>query len=132
MRLQMDGTLNYGDYAHTIVTPERIKTDKSYYNTYKHKGLPPAPLSTVSLDALEAAYGPKDSDYFFFMLTKNGSHIFAHDYDTHLKNVREFRKSMKENNITNDKNMTDDINITIIDLNTTKKSKPHKLHKIQN
>ena len=131
MRLQMDGTLNYGNYAHTIVTPERIKTDMSYYNTYKHKGLPPAPLSTVSLSALEAAYNPKSSDYFFFMLTKDGSHIFAHDYKTHLENVRTFRKSMKENNATDDNNITDSIKITVTDLNHTKKSKPHKLDKVQ-
>jgi len=126
MRLQMDGTLNYGNYAHTIVTPERIKMDMSYYNTYKYKGLPPTPLSTVSLSALGAAYCPPKSDYFFFMLTKDGSHIFAHDYETHLKNVHAFKKSIKENNV------TDDIKITITDLKHTKKSKPHKLHKIQN
>lgn len=125
MRLQMDGTLNYGNYAHTIVTPERIKTDMSYYNTYKYKGLPPTPLSTVSLAALEAAYSPKKSDYFFFMLTKDGSHVFAHDYETHLKNVRAFKKRPKENNNTSDKN------ITIIDTNATEKSKPNKLHNIQ-
>ena len=147
MRLQMDGTLNYGEYAHTIVTPERIKTDRSYYNTYKHKGLPPAPLSTVSLNALEAAISPKHSDYFFFMLTTDGSHIFANDYKTHLANVREFRKSMEENNVTKDtntsivknlkttpsidKNITNNTLTIVKDLNHIQKSKPHKLHQIQ-
>jgi len=65
MRLQMDGTLNYGEHSHTIVTPERIKTDISLYNTYKYKGLPPAPLSSVSLDALKAACNPETSKYLF-------------------------------------------------------------------
>ncbi|GIT97785.1 endolytic transglycosylase MltG [Sulfurovum sp. TSL1] len=96
MRLQMDGTLNYGPYAHTIVTPERIKSDESAYNTYKHKGLPPYPLSTVTLDALKASMKPKESDYIFFMLNEDGSHNFTVTYDEHLENIRAFRKYQKE------------------------------------
>ena len=97
MKLQMDGTLNYGKNSHTIVTPERIKTDTTYYNTYKYKGLPPAPLGSVSLDALHAAMFPVKSDYLFFMLKPNGSHAFSSNYKKHLKNIRIFRLYQKEN-----------------------------------
>jgi UPF0755 protein len=96
MRLQMDSTLNYGPYAHTIVTPERIKNEESDYNTYKHKGLPPHPLSTVTLDALKAAVKPAESDYIFFMLNEKGTHNFTATYDKHLENIRAFRKYQKE------------------------------------
>ena len=96
MKLQMDGTLNYGEYSHKIVTPERIKTDTSFYNTYKYKGLPPAPLSTVSLEALEAAMFPAESDYLFFMLHKDGGHKFAKTYKEHLANIKAFRRYQKE------------------------------------
>ena len=96
MRLQMDGTLNYGVYAHTIVTPERIRSDESDYNTYKHKGLPPHPLSTVTLDALKASVKPASSNYLFFMLNKTGTHNFTATYDKHLENVRAFRRYQKE------------------------------------
>ncbi len=96
MRLQMDGTLNYGPYAHTIVTPERIKSDESAYNTYKRKGLPPHPLSTVSLDALKASVKPAKSNYIFFMLNENGTHDFTVTYDEHLENIRAFRKYQKK------------------------------------
>lgn len=96
MRLQMDGTLNYGPYAHTVVSPERIKSDESEYNTYKHKGLPPHPLSTVTLEALKASVKPKESDYIFFMLNEDGSHDFTVTYDEHLENIRAFRKYQKE------------------------------------
>lgn len=96
MKLQMDATLNYGKYAHQIVTPERIKTDTSYYNTYKHKGLPPHPLGTVSLEALQAAVRPAKSDYLFFMLNKDGSHNFSSTYVQHLKKLRAFRAYQKE------------------------------------
>lgn len=98
MRLQMDGTLNYGPYAHTVVTPERIRSDKSQYNTYKHKGLPPDPLSTVTLDALKASMKPASSDYLFFMLNKEGTHNFTATYDEHLENIRAFRVYQNEKN----------------------------------
>lgn len=99
MKLQMDGTLNYGVYAHTVITPERIKTDESPYNTYKYKGLPPEPLGAITLSALQAAYQPAVSDYLFFMLNKDGSHNFASTYKEHLANIRAF-KSKDLNNRT--------------------------------
>jgi len=92
MKLQMDGTLNYGKYARKVVTSKRIKKDKSYYNTYKHGGIPPAPLSTVSINALKAAVNPAKTDYLFFMLNKKGKHDFAVTYKEHLRNIRAFRR----------------------------------------
>ncbi len=96
MRLQMDGTLNYGPYAHTFITPERIKSDESAYNTYKHYGLPPHPLSTVTLDALKASVKPTKSNYIFFMLNENGTHDFTVTYDEHLDNIRAFRRHQRK------------------------------------
>ncbi len=92
MKLQMDGTLNYGKHAHKPVTSKRIKQDKSYYNTYKHGGIPPAPLATVSIDALKAALNPKKTDYLFFMLKRNGKHNFASTYKEHLQNIKAFKQ----------------------------------------
>ena len=96
MKLQMDSTLNYGEFSHTIVTPERIKRDMSYYNTYKHKGLPPYPLGSVTMDALEAAMFPAQTKYLFFMLNSDGSHRFSATYKEHLFHLKAFRKYQKE------------------------------------
>ena len=96
MKLQMDSTLNYGPYAHTDITPERIKSDTSRYNTYKYKGLPPHPLSTVTPAALEAAILPAETNYLFFMLTPTGEHSFASTYEEHLSNIRAFRHYQKQ------------------------------------
>jgi len=96
MKLQMDSTLNYGKFSHTIVTPERIKTDISYYNTYKHKGLPPHPLGTVSIDALRSAMFPDKNKYIFFMLKPDGGHKFCETYKEHLTNIRTFRAYQKK------------------------------------
>jgi len=96
MKLQMDSTLNYGCYSHVIVTPNRIKSDHTYFNTYKHKGLPPYPLGTVTIEALEAAMMPQKSDYLFFMLTPSGEHNFSITYGEHLENIRRFRAYQKK------------------------------------
>jgi len=96
MRLQMDSTLNYGIYSHTIVTPERIKSDTSYYNTYKHKGLPPSPLGTISINALQGAMFPEKNKDLFFMLKPDGGHKFSVTYEDHLENIRIFRAYQKK------------------------------------
>ena len=86
MKLQMDGTLNYGKYSHVKITPQRIKEDTSPYNTYMYKGLPPSPVCSVSKEAIFAAIFPKNTNYLYFVRTKNGEHTFSQNYDTHLQN----------------------------------------------
>jgi UPF0755 protein len=93
MRLQMDGSLNYGRYSHTKVTPERIKSDKSYYNTYKHKGIPKEPICNISILALESAIAPAKTDYLYFFKRDNNSHIFTSKYKEHIKNIRDKKSS---------------------------------------
>lgn len=92
MKLQMDGTLNYGQYSHVKVTPEMIKNDTSTYNTYLNKGLPEHPVCNVSFEALRAAIFPAQSDYLYFMKSKNGTHDFSRNYSTHLDNIKRVTK----------------------------------------
>lgn len=91
MALQMDGTLNYGKYSHIKVTPKRIKEDKSGFNTYLNKGLPPYPVCAVSLKAIDAALHPKTTKYLYFMRNKNGVHDFTHAYNEHLRNINKVK-----------------------------------------
>ncbi len=88
MALQMDGTLNYGKYSHVKVTPKRIKEDKSGFNTYANKGLPPYPVCSVSITAIKAALKPVQTNYLYFMKNKSGVHDFTDSYNEHLKNIR--------------------------------------------
>ena len=92
MRLQMDGTLNYGLYSHQKVTPYRIRNDKSRFNTYRYKGLPLLPVCAVSPNAIEAALNPAKSDYLYFFKNKKGTHDFTRYYSTHLKNIANGKK----------------------------------------
>lgn len=87
MRLQMDGTLNYGDFSHQKVTAQRIRTDTSPYNTYKNRGLPKYPVCNVSKDAIDAAIHPKKTNYLYFVRGKNGEHIYSSYFSTHRKNI---------------------------------------------
>ena len=88
MRLQMDGTLNYGKYSHLKITPERIKSDHSSFNTYKHKGLPNSPIGAVSKSAINAAIHPAKTDYLFFMRNKRGVHDFTKSFKKHRRNIQ--------------------------------------------
>ena len=92
MRLQMDGTLNYGKYSHVKVTPQRIKTDLSSFNTYKHKGLPSSPIGAVSLSAIKAAIKPARTDYLYFMKNMQGTHDFSKTFKAHRKVIKKVKK----------------------------------------
>jgi UPF0755 protein len=92
MKLQMDGTLNYGKYSHIKITPKRIREDTSIYNTYIHSGVPKLPVCNVSFDAIKAAIFPAKTDYLYFMKSKNGKHDFTRHYSTHLRNIKRATK----------------------------------------
>jgi UPF0755 protein len=85
MKLQMDGTLNYGKYSHIRVTPQMIRTDKSGFNTYKYRGLPHSPVSAVGTDAIKAAIFPAKVDYLYFMKNRSGKHTFTKSYSAHKR-----------------------------------------------
>lgn len=96
MKLQMDGTLNYGEFSHIRVTSKKIKEDETSFNTYKNVGLPKNPVCAVSLNAIKHAIFPAKTDYLYFVkdnVTKE--HIFSNNYKTHLINIANNRKKNK-------------------------------------
>jgi len=110
MKLQLDATLNYGPYAHTPVTPERIRSDASRYNTYRHSGLPPEPISSVTVAALRAAFHPVKTHYLFFVRNTQGTHDFSITYTEHLATIQRIKaekalKNAPENNSSNEPNI---------------------------
>lgn len=92
MKLQMDGTLNYGKYSHIKITHDRIQEDKSSYNTYLNQGLPKYPVCNVSFDAIKAAIFPAKTSYLYFVKGKDGRHSFSCNYSTHIKNINNATK----------------------------------------
>jgi conserved hypothetical protein, YceG family len=60
----------------------------SPYNTYLHKGLPPGPIASPGLAAIEAVLNPANTDYLYFVATKEGNHIFSRTYEEHLAAIK--------------------------------------------
>lgn len=76
MKLAMDSTVMYalGKYR-TRATFAETEID-SPYNTYKHLGLPPGPITNPGDHAIEAALNPtKDKPWLFFVATDPKSNV---------------------------------------------------------
>lgn len=83
MGLQADSTVNYITKKKTSrASAEDIKID-SPYNTYKHRGLPPGPISNPGFDSLEAAIYPTGNAYYYFLTTPEGDAIFSTTLEEH-------------------------------------------------
>lgn len=96
MPLQVDATLQYAKgYDQTRKTwwPTPLSVDKeinSPYNTYQNTGLPPAPIASPSLDAIEATVNYQESDYWFYLTDNQGHMRYGEDYDQHLQNINRY------------------------------------------
>lgn len=62
---------------------------ESLYNTYRYGGLPPGPIASPSLAALQAVANPAPSDFYYFRARCDGSglHSFSVTYQEHLENA---------------------------------------------
>lgn len=67
------------------LTVADLKLD-SPYNTYRYRGLPPAPISNPGLDAILAALRPAPSPYFYYLTGKDGKARYAKTLDEHALN----------------------------------------------
>ncbi len=86
MPLQSDATVNYVTHAkRTRPTAHDLARD-SLYNTYKHTGLPPGPISNPGDDALMAALHPTRTEYRYFLTDTNGKTYFATTFAEHQAN----------------------------------------------
>ncbi len=105
MRLQADPTVVYaltnglGDMQGAPLLRGHLQID-SPYNTYKNRGLPPAPIANVGQAAIRAVLKPADTTYLFFVADGRGGHHFSETYAEHQKYHgvwREIKKSKNKN-----------------------------------
>ncbi len=66
----------------------------SLYNTYRHPGLPPGPISNPGKTALTAAMYPADTHFLYFVSDGNGHHHFSNTLEEHNKNVAALRRAV--------------------------------------
>lgn len=87
MALQSDATMMY--VTGGAVTADDLDQD-SPYNTYLNRGLPPTPICAPSLNSIEAALAPVDTNYLYFFITSDDE-WFSETYDDHLQAIEENR-----------------------------------------
>jgi UPF0755 protein len=93
MPLQIDATLLYARGSREGPLTDADYDRVSPYNTYRNRGLPPTPISTVTSTSIQAALHPADVPYkFYVLIDPNGRHAFATTFAEHQKNVEEARK----------------------------------------
>ena len=94
MRLESDPTVQYAlgyrpeeiSWWKNPLTLSDLKVESSY-NTYQNAGLPPGPICSPSLGALQAVAYPATTPYYFFRARCDGSgyHHFSITFDEHLQ-----------------------------------------------
>ena len=93
--LQADPTLLWP--LHGLGSRKRVlNVDKkvdSPYNTYRHKGLPPGPITTPLPSSLNAVLRPAHNKNLFFCARPDGSGFsdFAETYAQHKRNARRYQ-----------------------------------------
>lgn len=100
MKLQSDPTTVYGlekisdkPLGRPLIFAD-LKSETPY-NTYVIDGLPPAPITNPSREAIEAVLHPLSTNELYFVATGTGGHNFASSLEEHNKNVREYREKSR-------------------------------------
>lgn len=96
MKLETDPTVQYaiglnpatGAWWKSPLALVDLQID-SPYNTYRNPGLPPGPICSPALSALQAVAYPAQTPYYFFRARCDGSglHTFAETFEQHLQNA---------------------------------------------
>lgn len=100
MKLESDATVQYARvYAGlgrtSVVLYKDLEID-SPYNTYLYPGLPPGPICSPRIDAIEAALYPEKTNYLYFFATPDGTNIYNETYEGHLADQKKYGVSGME------------------------------------
>lgn len=97
MPLQADPTVKFavGDFSIKRVLNRHLEVD-SPYNTYKHAGLPPGPVSMPSVKAIDAVLNYQKHKYVYFCARPDfsGYHNFAVTLAQHNRNAEAYRRAL--------------------------------------
>jgi UPF0755 protein len=103
-RLQADPAVAYGcrvqpslasceGFDGKRITKRMLEDPQNLYNTYRHDGLPPSPISSPGLASVRAVLEPERHDYYYFVASGGGRHAFSATLDEHNRAVQAYRSS---------------------------------------
>jgi UPF0755 protein len=92
MRLQSDPTVIFalGKNFDGNIRKKDLRL-KHPYNTYMIQGLPPGPISLVSVESIKAALQPEMTNDYYFVSRGDGTHQFSATLEQHNKAVKEYQ-----------------------------------------
>jgi UPF0755 protein len=91
MPLQADPTVQYAvGRERRALTRADLATDHPY-NTYMRAGLPPGPIASPGLSAIEAALDPARVKYLYFVKKDDQRHYFSMTIEEHKLAVGRYR-----------------------------------------
>jgi len=99
-RLESCATVEYALGVHKKRLTNADLRVKSPFNTYRHRGLPPAPIGSPGKAALIASLYPKKTEYLYFVARGDGTHIFSRtnvEHEAAKRQVRRLEKSRQLN-----------------------------------
>lgn len=91
MPLQADPTVQYAvGRERRALTRADLATDHPY-NTYLRPGLPPGPIASPGLGAIEAALDPAPAPFLYFVKRDDARHHFSTTLEEHNRAVTRYR-----------------------------------------
>lgn len=89
MPIQSDTTIQYILGSQKEIITFKDTEIQNPYNTYQNMGLPPGPIASPSLSAMQAVLKPESHDYLYFVAERDGHHRFTKTYDEHLQAIHD-------------------------------------------
>ena len=88
------------DYEVKRVLNDDLLID-SPYNTYKNRGLPPAPIAMPDISSIDAVLNSKKHEYYYMCASVEdiGSHKFARTLAQHNVNAREYQQWLNKQGV---------------------------------
>jgi UPF0755 protein len=91
MPLQADPTVQYAVGKERRALSRADLAVDHPYNTYQHVGLPPGPIASPGLSAIEAALDPAPVKYLYFVAKDDQHHYFSTTVEEHNSAVARYR-----------------------------------------
>ena len=96
--LGIDATIIYGipDWDGNL-RRKHLDDAKNPWNSRIHRGLPPSPIGSVTIDSLEAVLRPSNMGYWYYVLIPNsdGRHHFSKTLSEHNEHVRKLVRALQ-------------------------------------